>query len=313
MTWWKIKVTSSVRHWYGFTLSLLVAFMWGVLPVFIKLCLQSMDAVTITWYRFAVAGLFVFAVLWQQRALPVMSKLVFKKRMWLLVASLFLLANYVSNVTALKYLSPEATQVTMQLAPFLLMMGGIVFYGERFTVIEKCGAMVLFSGLLLFFNDSLLALVSTLDEFTVGVLFVIFSAFCWAAYALMQKPLLRVLSAAQLTLMIYVIGVLVLLPFTQLRQLMDMTSLQIFALVFCCVNTIIAYGAFTQALQVWQASKVSAVIALAPLFTFASMVLAVRYLPEHFVASELDMWAYIGAGTVVLGSALTSLGKSTRS
>ncbi|MFT5312272.1 MAG: drug/metabolite transporter (DMT)-like permease [Paraglaciecola sp.] len=305
-------MTTSVRHWYGFSLSLLVAFMWGVLPVFIKLCLQSMDAVTITWYRFAVAGSFVFILLWRKRALPAMRVLIFRKKIWLLVASLLLVANFVSNVKGLGYLSPETTLVIMQLAPFLLMMGGIVFYGERFTVIEKCGAVVLFSGLLLFFNDSLGELVSSLDEYTVGVLFVVFSAFCWAAYALMQKPLLRVLSARQLTLMIYLLGILVLLPFTQLTQLMDMDALQVFALLFCCVNTIIAYGAFTEALHVWQASKVSAVISLAPIFTFISMLFAVTYLPQHFVPSELDIWAYIGGGTVVLGSALTALGKTAK-
>jgi drug/metabolite transporter (DMT)-like permease len=55
-----------------------------------------------------------------------------------------------------------------------------VFYAERFTAIEKCGALLLSSGLLLFFNDNLGELVSSLDEYTIGVLFVVFSAFCWA-------------------------------------------------------------------------------------------------------------------------------------
>lgn len=73
-------MTTSMRHWYGFSLSLLVAFLWGVLPVFIKLSLQSMDAVTITWYRFAVAGLFVFILLWRKRSLPVMRKLAFAEK-----------------------------------------------------------------------------------------------------------------------------------------------------------------------------------------------------------------------------------------
>jgi hypothetical protein len=45
----------------------------------------------------------------------------------LLVATFFFVANYVSKVKGLEYLSPEATQIIMQLAPFLLMMGGIVF------------------------------------------------------------------------------------------------------------------------------------------------------------------------------------------
>ena len=303
---------TTVRHWYGFWLSLTTAFLWGILPVFIKLCLEAMDAVTITWYRFAVAGMAIFLLLWKKRALPNLGSIGGHKIIWLIIASLFLVSNYVANVKGLEYLNPETTQVLMQLAPFLLMLGGIVFYGERFRNFEKIGAMLLVLGLLLFFNDSLFKLFSAPDDFMLGILFVIYAAVMWAAYALMQKPLLRLLTAKQLTLFIYLLGVLVLSPFTEFSQLTRMTTLQLFALLFCCANTIIAYGAFTQALNVWQASKVSAVIAIAPLFTFISMYFAVQLLPIHFTYSELDIWAYLGAGIVIFGSALSSLGKAIK-
>ena len=240
----------SNKHWYGFSLSLLTAVMWGVLPVFIKLCLQVMDAPTITWYRFLVAGIFVFVVLAKQRALPVMRSFASYFGVLTVLATLFLVLNYVGNVKGLEYLNPETSQVVMQLAPFLLMVGGIVFFAERLSGIEKIGALCIFAGMVL------------------------------------------------------------LLPFIQLDQLLKMTALQFAALVFCCVNTIVGYGAFTEALSVWQASKVSAVIALAPIFTFISMWCAVAWLPEHFVMSELDLWAYVGAGVVVCGSMLTSLGRA---
>ncbi|MFT5676655.1 MAG: drug/metabolite transporter (DMT)-like permease [Paraglaciecola sp.] len=303
---------STVRHWYGFWLSLTTAFLWGVLPVFIKLCLETMDAVTITWYRFGVAGMAVFFLLWKKRALPSLRTVSRHKIIWVIIASLFLVSNYVANVKGLEYINPETTQVLMQLAPFLLMLGGIVFYGERFRNIEKFGALLLFTGLLLFFNDSLFKLFSAPDDFSLGVLFVILAAVMWTAYALMQKPLLRTLSANQLTLLIYLLGVLVLSPFAEISQLIRMTTLQLFALLFCCANTIIAYGAFTEALNVWQASKVSAVIAIAPLFTFISMYFAVQLLPTHFSYSDLDVWAYLGAGIVIFGSALSSLGKAIK-
>ncbi|MFT4938715.1 MAG: drug/metabolite transporter (DMT)-like permease [Paraglaciecola sp.] len=303
---------TTIRHWYGFWLSLTTAFLWGVLPVFIKLSLETMDAVTITWYRFCVAGIAVFFILWKRRMLPNLGSIGGNKTIWLIVATLFLVTNYVANVKGLEYLNPETTQVLMQLAPFLLMLGGIVFYGERFRNIEIIGALLLLVGLLLFFNNSLLGIFNTLDDFTLGILFVIFAAVMWAAYALMQKPLLRLLSAKQLTLLIYLLGVLVLSPFTEFSQVSRMTTLQFGALLFCCVNTIVGYGAFTEALNVWQASKVSAVIAIAPLFTFISMYFAVQLLPTHFSSSELDIWAYIGAGIVIFGSALTSLGKAIK-
>ncbi|MDP5039703.1 MAG: DMT family transporter, partial [Paraglaciecola sp.] len=178
------------------------------------------------------------------------------KGLLLVGATLCLVLNYVANVKGLEYLSPETSQVVMQVAPFLLMLGGVLFFGERLKNIEVGGAVLIFTGLMLFFNDRLGDLFLSLDHFTLGVIIVIFAATCWAAYALMQKPLLRVLTAKQLTLLIYALGALMLLPFANLEQLFDMNNLQLFALLFCCLNTIVAYGAFTEAMFVWQASKV---------------------------------------------------------
>lgn len=301
-----------IRHWYGFGLSLTTAVLWGVLPIFIKICLEAMDAVTITLYRFVVAGVFVLFVLIKKKSVPRLKSLGRNKGILLGLATLFLVVNYVANVKGLEYLAPETTQVVMQVAPFLLMIGGIIFFGERLKKIEIFGAVLTFSGLMLFFNDRLADLFLSLNHFTLGVLIVVFAATTWAAYALLQKPLLRVLTAKQLTLLIYILGALLLLPFAHLGQLAMMNKLQLFALLFCCINTIVAYGAFTEAMNVWQASKVSAVIALAPLFTFISMFIAVHLFPEYVKPSELDMWAYIGGGIVIAGSALTSMGRASK-
>ena len=40
----------------GFLLSLTAAVMWGMLPVALKEVLTGMDATTIVWYRFLIAG-----------------------------------------------------------------------------------------------------------------------------------------------------------------------------------------------------------------------------------------------------------------
>ena len=99
------------------------------------------------------------------------------------------------------------------------------------------------------------------------------------------------------------------LLFTSPLSLLQLTGLQYGALLFCCLNMVIGYGAFTEAMQVWQAAKVSAVIALAPVFTILSMKVAVWLMPAHFVSSQLNAMAYAGAFVVVAGSMLAALGK----
>tara|TARA_R110000751_G_scaffold55346_5_gene118825 strand:- start:10041 stop:10994 length:954 start_codon:yes stop_codon:yes gene_type:complete len=306
----KLTNIEGTRHWYGFFLSLTTAFLWGVLPVFLTLCLEKMDAVTITLYRFFVAGIFVFLLLLKSKSLPRLPALGRNKSIWLLVAALFLVLNFVANVQGLEYLNPETATIVMQTAPFMLMLGGVVFFKERLNRFEICGAVMLLLGLILFFNDRLADLFLSLTEFTTGVLIILFAAITWATYALMQKPLLKVLTAKQLTLLIYIIGFCALLPFSTLSLLMDLQMIHVIALLFCCLNTIVAYGAFTEALNIWQAAKVSAVLAMSPIFTFLSMLIAVQWLPQHFTASYLDPWAYIGAAVVITGSALTALGRA---
>jgi drug/metabolite transporter (DMT)-like permease len=118
--------------------------------------------------------------------------------------------------------------------------------------------------------------------------------------------------ARQLTMMIYLLCVISPFPFVELSQLMQMNTLQVPALILFCINTIIGYEAFIEALGVWQAVVVSAVIALTPVFTFISMWVALCWWPVHFTLSELDVWAYLGAIVVVTGSMLKSLGRSAK-
>ncbi len=293
-------------------MSLLTAFMWGILPVFLTLALEAMDAVSITFYRFLVAALFVFLVLLYSRKLPSLKSLS-KNTWWLLaIASAGLIGNYVLYLMGLDFLNPETAQVLIQLAPFLLMVGGILFYGESFRTLEWIGAGVLFSGLLVFFNDRIPLLLSSLGDYTLGVIMMFFAAITWALYGLLQKKLLRDMSAKQVTLIMYVAGCIVLLPFSVPQLVVTLDGLQLAALIFCCANTIIGYGAFTEAMHCWHASKVSAVISTAPLFTIGSMQLALAWLPEHFQPSDLNLWSYLGALMVVTGSILASVSRVKR-
>lgn len=300
------------NHWQGFWLSLSTAVLWGVLPVFLKMCLQVMDSSTITWYRFLFAGLFVFVVLAKQRALPQIHRLTKGNLALVILAAVALVLNYVSNVEGLEYIDAETVQVVMQLAPLMLMVGGIVIYKERFSRLEWLGAGLLLLGLATFFKDQISRLFSSFNDYSIGVIVIVFASACWAFYALLQKQSLRVLTAKQLTLVIYSLGALMLIPFVTFEHILDLNTLQACALLFCCLNTVLAYGAFTEALAVWDASKVSAVLALSPVFTFVSMKLALMIWPQHFVASDLSMWSYVGAVIVVVGSMTAALGRNKK-
>lgn len=300
------------RPFLGFALSLSTAVMWGVLPLSMLLALADMDAITVSFYRFLFAFAFVLVVVLLKKELPAARQFQSNRWLWVVFAGVALSVNYVAYVLSLEKLDPESAQVIIQLAPFLLMLGGIVFFKESFSKRQVAGAITLCCGFILFFENKWLVLFSSMGAYTVGVLFMLIAAITWVIYALMQKSLLNHFTARQMTLMIYGLGAMLLLPLSQVLQLTQMNWLSGLALLFCCFNTIIAYGGFTKAMSVWQASKVSAVIALAPVFTILSTSVAVELFPELFSASDLTQLSYLGAFLVVIGSMLTALGKSTK-
>jgi drug/metabolite transporter (DMT)-like permease len=221
----------------------------------------------------------------------------------------FLSSNFVLYLFGLDYISPEATAVLIQLAPFILMFGSVWVFKEHFGLLDWVGAALLLVGLLLFFNDRWHLLAQSMNGESLGIVYILLAALTWGLYGLLQKSLLRTMGSVQLTVLMYGGGALLLSFFSKASTLLTMTTLQQAAVLFGCLNMLIGYGAFTEALRVWQGAKVSAVIALAPIITILSMKLAVMWWPAHFSNSGLNAWAYAGAVLVVAGSVVSALGK----
>ncbi|WP_333798402.1 DMT family transporter [Rheinheimera sp.] len=291
----------------GFILALTTAVLWGMLPIALKVVLTELSANTITWVRFLVAAIFVVLVLWKQQNLPKLGKLKGKARTLMLIAVVGLLSNYILYLMGLNLLTAETAQVVIQLAPFLMMLGGIFIFRERLLLWQKIGAATLVAGLLLFFNDRLLLLVTELGQDSFGILLVIIAAFTWAAYALAQKQLLMHFNSQQIMAFIYVAGALCFLPVIDIAPVFELSLLHWALLLFCCLNTIVAYGAFAEALEHWEASKVSAVLAITPLLTILFANLAAWLWPEAPKPEALNLLAILGAVLVVCGSAVTAL------
>ncbi|KKL01497.1 DMT family transporter [Rheinheimera mesophila] len=297
---------SSGRVGLGFSLALLTAVLWGLLPIALKWLLNSMSAATITWIRFVAAAGLVGLVLLARRQLPSFRGLSVKKKLLIVLAIAGLLLNYILYLKGLFLLTAETAQVVIQLAPFLMMLGAVYLFKERLLFWQKVGAWLLLIGLVLFFNDRLALLLTQFGSEAVGVLLVIIAAIAWACYALAQKQLLLSFNSQQIMWLIYVAGALCFLPSADLAPLAHLSAWQWGIVLFCCLNTIVAYGAFAEALQHWQAANVSAVLAITPLLTIGFAQLLAYFYPQ-FPSESLNVWAWVGASLVVIGSMLTAL------
>lgn len=281
--------------------------MWGVLPIALKELLAGMDAGTVVWFRFLVAGSALFLWLAAHNNLPRIMQVPVKVRWFLLIAALGLCGNYYYFSYSLNFVNAETSEAVIQLTTLFLILGGVIVYKEPFVGIQKWGTALIVVGLLLFFNDRLEVLASLSNQETVGVLIVVLAAITWTVYALLQKQLLVSFSSVQILFVIYLVSVIVLSPFITPSLLLGLTGFQLGLLAFACLNTLVAYGCFAEALNLWDASKVSATLALAPLFTIGTLKLIVFINPDYAFSDRLSWLSIFGALLLIVGSVLTAL------
>lgn len=223
------------------------------------------------------------------------------------IAILGLASNYILYMMGLERTTPGSAQIVVQLAPVFLLLGSLLIYRESFAPAQWLALGVLLLGLALFFNRNFSDVLGADRRFYVGLLQVFGAAVVWAAYALAQKQLLNVWSSQSIMFCIYLASTLLFLPLAQPSGILNLDARGIALLLFCCLNTLVAYGSFAEALVHWEASRISAVLAITPLITLFSMLGLLALYPNIALQENLNTLSWIGAALVVCGSAVTAL------
>jgi len=304
--------TTSGRWRLGVALSLGAVFMWGLLPIALSGLLEHMSAMTITWFRFALAGAALAIPVARSRGLAP----VFGNRRavvgLLALATAALVANYIFYAFSLHFVPPSGAQVLIQLAPMCLLLGSLLVFHERLVAVQVVGLAVLVTGLVLFFHSDLPALRTGGSPLLPGILLLFGAAVTWGIYALAQKQLLNTLTSPSIMVVIYVASSVVLLPFARPGQVTALDGPGLGLLVFLGFNTLAAYGCFSEALEHLEASRVSVVLSLTPLVTIAAVTVGSRILPTLISREQLDPLSLLGAALVVAGSMMGALGRRPR-
>ncbi len=296
---------ASGRWRLGLLLSLAAGLCWATLPIALKVALERVDAVTLTWFRFAGSAVFTFLWLAATGRLGGWGGLSGRHRGMLALASVMLLGNYLFFMFGVERTTPANAQLVIQLAPLLMALGAIRVFGERFGPTQWLGLAVLIVGMWLFFDDQRRHAGGA--GYSVGVALVALSAMAWAVYALLQKQLLVRLDPMRILLVIYIAASLLLLPFSRPASLLELDAPHWIATAFCALNTIGAYAAFAAALAHWEASRVSAILATTPLLCIASVAAAHLLWPGFVAPERIAPIGYVGAGLVIAGSLIVSL------
>jgi drug/metabolite transporter (DMT)-like permease len=292
----------------GLGLSLITAILWGLVPIALAIVLKKLDTYTINWFRFATAFILLGFYLAKQGNLPKLSQLRAVPLHLFAIAILGLIGNYIFFVMGLKATSPSHSEVLIQLAGVFLSLGGLLIFKERYTRYQWIGVRILLTGFIGFFYEQLKVLATDSDLYISGSIMLIIAGITWAIYALVQKQLLTKLDSTHIMWVIYGVCGLIFWVFAKPQTLLQLNTIEWISLIFCGLNTVIAYGAFAESLQHWEASRVSAVLALAPIFTIVSMSIIAWLAPGLVTPEQLTSLGLFGAILVVTGSMSISLG-----
>ncbi len=295
------------RPLLGFSLALLATSMWGAVPIAVQKVLSVMSPTTIVWYRFLVAGLGLLVILGITKKLPKLTNLSFRQYKWILFGILGLSGNFFLFSSALQYISPTTTQVLSQLSPFIMMIVSVLLFRESFGLHQKIGLILLVIGLVTFFHQQF-AEILQLGDYALGILFGVGASSIWVLYAISQKLLLARFSSQQILFIIYIGCAIVFSSFATPSQFSELDGFTLGCFIFCCLNTLIGYGAYAEALNNWDASKVSAITVLIPIFTMLFSNIGYYSFPNIFADPQMNFLSYVGAFIVVSGTILSVLG-----
>lgn len=296
----KFSTTWSDRQ-KGLTASILTATCWSFLAIFLKYALLLTDSITIVWYRMGIALLTM--VLWflytrDGKKLSVLQS----PPGPLLLAGLALGLNYLGFMKGVDYTSPANTQIFIQFGPLLLALIGVVVFKESLSRAQILGFVICSIGFSLFYLDRLSFLEPGDQNFSMGLMWIITGATSWALFASLQKTQLPFWQSSQINTYIYMVSSCLFLPWVQWQDLWNLSLWNHLFLIFLGLNTVVAYGSLSYALQYLPLTQVTPIITLNPLFTLL-FIYVIDGMDWAFIPKDpVSLTGYIGAVLAILGT-----------
>ncbi|WP_439257237.1 DMT family transporter [Lonepinella sp. BR2271] len=291
----------------GFFLALTAAMAWGASPIALKQVLAIVDSPTTIFYRFATASLVLLVFLAWKKQLPKLNQFNPRVLVLFLLGVVGLAGNFFLYNASLIYVEPAITQIFSPITSFGMLIAGVWVFKEKLGMHQKIGLILLIIGLGLFFNERF-SLFFTLNLYSLGIFFGLSAAVIFVLYGIAQKILVRFFSTPQILLLSYFACMLTFLPQASVGQVRELTPFAWGWFIYCCLNTPLAFGAYAEALNRWEVSKVSVVASLGSLFVLLFSHLLHWLDPLDFERPEFNALSYIGACLSIVGVMSSAIG-----
>lgn len=266
-----------------------------------------MSPVDVTWFRFFMAFVsLAFYYIWKK---PHYLRILKRPPLLLIIATLCLAANYYGFIEGVNLTSPSVAQLFVQIGPVLLAVSGFLIFHEKANWRQVTGLILVALGLLIFYRDRLQGIVAGQSTWQTGIIWVLIAAVTWAVYSILLKVLVLKHPPMQLNLVIFGLPALLYLPFVDFSHFFGIGWTGWLILLFLGLNTLFAYGLLSMAMQYTEANKISVILVLNPLLTFAIMAFINTTHVQWISHENYTPVTILGALVVLMGAVLTILKK----
>ncbi len=286
----------------GVLFACLTAFLWGFLPIFLKISLKYLDPNSIVWFRFTFAAgvLFIYYLFTDKKQLKIFKR----PPVLLVIAALALGLNYIGFLQGVNYTSPSNAQIIIQTGPILLALVGFIVYKERLNIKQMGGFAIAGIGLILFYQNQLQGFLHDPQAFNKGFLWIEIGAIAWVLYAALQKKLVQKHPAQTLNMFLYGLPALLYAPTVDFPAFTELSFPTWLIVIFLGMNTLVAYGALAFAFKYTEAYKVSIIVTLNPIITLITMAVLSSLQVDWIKTENLDLVSMIGAVCVIGGAVI---------
>lgn len=297
------------RDLAGVSLSITTALFWGFLPFILIPVLRDVGVVEVVWFRFLFSFLFLFCTLgWRYRA---RLSDVFRAHPAAYAAGVALALNYYCFSKGLHLTTASTAQILIQSGPLVFTLLSLFAFRERLSRSQWVGIVVATLGFALFYKNKLENLLGDIHIYQVGVLWVLMGGLTWAIYAYFSKIAGQRIAGQRNNLVIYGLSTLLYWPFVEFSNFTELSTSSLGLLVLSGVNTLIAYGALSEALERTSSAKVSIIVALNPLITLTVSTLGYYLVWSWIPPERLEPMAWFGGMMVMTGAVLVVAARST--
>ncbi len=212
-------------------------------------------------------------------------------------------ANYYWVTVGVDLSGPSNMAVLIQTASVFLVLAGVYVFHEHLALRQILGMVIAGSGLYLFFHDQQSRIQNVADYYYADFLIVL-AGMVWVGYMVSQKFLSRQYGAQSLNLLVYAVATFTLIGGVEWVDFTRAGLTAWLSLIFCGVNTLLAYAALAEAVKYIPLAIISLIISLNPLITLWGM----KVLPEMgfagLQADPVGSLGYFGGMIAVTGVVL---------